>query len=538
MKKTYIFGHKKPDTDAVASAITLSYLKNKLGFNTEARVLGNINKESIYALKYFNVKEPRYLNDVKLQLRDINYHKGFYIYENESIYEGYQAMIREQLTGIPICEVDGTFSGFVSLNDLSHSIVNENVESLYTSFENILYVLKGESLVKCDDEITGRIIVASYRSTTFMNSIRLEKSDILIVGDRHSVIEYAIDSHVKCIILTNDSYIKEEHIEKAKLYGVNIIRTPYDAYRVSKLVALSNYIKTMLTNRTPTLFQENDYITDIVDINSKKKHTNYPVIDKKNRCIGMLKVTDLSEKKPKQVILVDHNEKLQSVDGIEEAEILEIIDHHAIGNITTANPINYRSMVIGSTSTIIYNMYKDSKVDIPKDMAGLMLSGILSDTLILKSPTTTEVDIEAVENLARIAEVDYQEYGLNLLKAGTSLDGMTPEDVLYNDYKIFSVNDKKFSIGQFFTMNFTEIRKDLATYIDILDKVAEGNNYSLVALYVTDIVRNGSYVIYNTKAQNIMDLAYSEDVEEAFFVPGCISRKKHVVPVIMDILEG
>lgn len=538
MKKTYIIGHKKPDTDSVVSAISLSYLKNKLGDNTEARVLGNINKESLFALKYFGVKEPRYLNDVKLQLKDINYHKGFYIYENESIYAGYQAMMKEQLTGIPISKMDGTFYGFVSLNDLSHSIINENIESLYTSYDNLMYVLKGEEISRCSNEIVGKLIVASYRSTTFLNSVTLDKDNILIVGDRHSVIEYAIDSHVKCIILTGDSYIKEEHITKAKINGVNIIRTSYDAYRVSRLATLSNYIKTMLTNRNPALFHDNDYITDIIDINNKKKHTNYPVVDKANRCVGMLKVTDLSEKSPKKVILVDHNEKLQSVDGLEEAEILEIIDHHAIGNITTNNPINYRSMVVGSTSTIIYYMYKDQKVDIPKDIAGLLLSGILSDTLILKSPTTTEIDIKAVMNLSRIAEVDYQDYGMRLLKSGTSLEGLTPEDVLYNDYKIFSVNDKKFAIGQFFTMNFNEIKQDINTYIDILDKVADGNNYSLVALYVTDIIKNGSYIIYNKKAENIINLAYPGEIEEGQFIAGCISRKKHVVPVIMDILEG
>ena len=538
MKKTYIFGHRKPDTDSVMSAIALSYLKNELGDTTEARVLGSVAKEAKYALDTFHVEEPKYLNDVKLQLKDIHYHKGFYIEDTKSIYDAYQAMLKEELTGIPVCKKNKEFTGLVTLKDLSHNIVNENVEDLYTSYENILNVLKGEEIVKCSHDIIGKLIVAAYRSTTFMSNVKLERNNILIVGDRHSVIEYAVNSKVKCIILSGDSYIKEEHVKIARENGVNIIRTPYDTYRVSKLIALSNYIKTMVKLNNPIKFQENDYVSDIIDINNKQKHTNYPVVDKNNKCLGLLKITDLSDKDPKNVILVDHNEKLQSVEGLEEAQILEIFDHHALGNITTNNPINYRNMVVGSTSTIIYRLYKETNTEIPKDMAGLMLSGILSDTLILKSPTATDKDREAIEELSRIAGVDYHDYGMELLKSGTSLEGLSKEDVLFNDYKLFKVNEKTFSIGQFFTMNFEEIEKELNDYISILDHVAESSHYELVALYVTDIIKNGSYVIYNRRAKNIMDLAYQDDIGEGHFIEGCISRKKHVVPIIMQILEN
>ena len=538
MKKTYIFGHKKPDTDSVTSAIALSYLKNQLGDNTEARVLGNLNKETTFALNYFNVKEPKYLNDVKLQLKDINYHKGFMIEDTKSIYDGYQEMLQAELTGIPVCKKNGDFSGLVTLKDLSYNLVNENVEDLYTSYDNILRVLKGEEIVRVSEDIIGKLVVAAYRSTTFISNVKLEKNNILIVGDRHSVIEYAVNAGVKLIILSGDSYIKDEHIEIAKKNGVNIIRTPYDTYRVSRLVALSNYIKTMIKLKEPITFNEKDYVQDIIDINNKQKHTNYPVVDKNNRCLGLLKITDLSEKNPKKVILVDHNEKLQSVDGLEEAEIQEIFDHHALGSITTNNPINYRNMVVGSTSTIVYTLYKETKTEIPKDIAGMMLSGILSDTLILKSPTATERDRKAIEELSSILGIDYMSYGMELLKSGTSLEGLSKEDVLYNDYKLFTVNDKTIGIGQFFTMNFEEIEKELDEYINILDNTAEGNNYTLVALYVTDIIKNGSYVIYNRKAQNIMDLAYNEEIHEGEFIEGCVSRKKHVVPIIMQIVEN
>lgn len=538
MKKTYIFGHKKPDTDTVMSAIALSYLKNKLGENTEPRVLGTINKESAYALKYFNIKQPKYLNDVKLQLKDIKYHKGFFIEDTKSVYDCYQAMLKAELTGIPVCKSDGQFVGLVTLKDLSHNFINENIEDLYTSYDNLMNVLKGEEINRCSEDIIGKLVVAAYRSTTFMTNVKLEKSNILIVGDRHSVIEYAVNSKVKLIILSGDSYIKQEHIDLAKKNNVNIIRTPYDSYRVARMVALANYVKTMVKLYKPSTFLETDFVSDITEINNKLKHTNYPVVDKKNKCLGLLKITDLSEKSPKQVILVDHNEKLQSVEGLEESRIMEIFDHHALGSITTNNPINYRNMVVGSTSTIIYTLYKETKTEIPRDMAGAMLSGILSDTLILKSPTATQIDKEAVEHLSKIAMVDYYEYGMELFKSGTSLEGMSKEDVLYNDYKLFTVGDKTFSIGQFFTMNFDSIEKELDQYIDVLDKVAEQNNYTFVALYVTDIIKNGSYIIYSRKAQNMMNIAYHEDIHEGEFINGCVSRKKHMVPILMEILEG
>ncbi len=538
MSKTYIFGHKKPDTDSVLSAISLSYLKNKLGEDTEARILGNVNKETTFALNYFKLDMPRYLNDVKLQLKDIGYHKGFFIKDTASIYEAYQLMLKDGLTGVPVVDSDNNFTGLITIKDLSHTIINENIEDLCTSYENLMLVLKGEGILKFDNNIIGKLIVAAYRSTTFIENIDLNKDMILIVGDRHSVIEYAVKKGVKLIILSGDSEIKSEHIELAKQNNVNIIRTPYDTYHVTRLVGLTNYIKTMIRCFNPIKFEELEFVDTVIDINNKLKHTNYPIVNKKNKCLGLLKITDLSEKSPKKVILVDHNEKAQSVEGIEEAEILEIIDHHNLGSITTNNPINFRNMAVGSTCTIVYTMFKERQITIPYEIAGALISGIISDTLILKSPTTTKKDIEAVTDLSNILNIDYKEYGLKLLKAGTSLEGMSKEDVLYNDYKLYTVNDKTFAIGQFFTMNFSDIEKELYLYVHVLDEVAEANNYVLVCLYVTDIIRNGSYILYNKKAKDYIDVIYQKDVEEGYFIEGCLSRKKHIVPEVMSVIEN
>ncbi len=539
MEKTYIFGHKKPDSDSVMSAIGLSYLKNQLGENTTPRVLGSINKETKYALDYFDIKEPLYLNDVKLQIKDVNYHKDFLIKENDSIYNGYQLMLKEGLTGLPIVKDENDFVGLITMKDLSRMVINEDIETVDTSYLNILNVIQGNEVLKFDEEIKGQLLVAAYRSTTFMDTVNLDKNTILIVGDRHSIIEYAVNSGVKLIIVVGNGEIKKEHLDIARENKVNIIKTTYDSYHVSRLITLSNYIKTMIRSYNPTKFEDTEYVDNVLDINNKLKHTNYPIVNKNNKCLGLLRITDLNEKNPKKVILVDHNEKLQTAEGIEEANILEIIDHHNLGSITTNQPINFRNMAVGSTCTIVYNLYKERNVTIPKNIAGVLLSGILSDTLILKSPTTTAKDKEAVENLAKLAELDYNEYGMNLLKAGTSLEGMTKEDVLYNDFKLYTVNEKIFAIAQFFTMNFEEIEKELDEYIHVLDETAEANSYSLVALYVTDIIKNGSYVIYNTKGKDIIDIAYqNDDIKEGHFIENCVSRKKNVVPLIMDIFEN
>ena len=285
-------------------------------------------------------------------------------------------------------------------------------------------------------------------------------------------------------------------------------------------------------------FDENDYVADILDVNKKLRHTNYPVVNTKTgKCLGLLRITDLDSKNPKQVILVDHNEQKQSAIGLEEAEILEIVDHHNLSSLTTVSPINFRNMAVGSSCTIIYTLYKEKNVAIPKEIAGMMLSGILSDTLILKSPTTTDLDKEAVHALAEIADVNYEEYGLNLIKAGTSLEGMSHEDVLYNDFKLYTVDDKTLGIGQFFTTNFEDIEKELDAYLDTLDREAEGNNYFLIALYITDIIKNGSYVLYNRKAKDFMELVYDKEIAEGEYIPDCVSRKKNVVPLIMSSFD-
>lgn len=538
MEKVYIFGHQKPDTDSITSAISLSYLKNKLGMHTVPARLGEINDETKYVLKYFNVSTPTLLDDVKLQLKDVNYHKDYFVNQHISIGEAYQYMLDRGITGIPVVDDSKKFVGLVTLKMIAKDLINGNFSSLYTSYDNILKTVEGEEILKFDNEITGDLLAASYRSSTFLNMIKLEKSHILIVGDRHSVIEYAVMAGVKLLIIVGNSEIKEEHLEIARRNHVNIIRTNYDTFHTIKVIGLANYLLTVVPKDRPYTFEESSYYDDFVVKTSKLKHNNYPIIGKSGNCKGLIRITEITDKRRKKVILVDHNELEQSAEGLDEAEIIEIVDHHKIGNISTKNPINFRNMSVGSTNTIVYQMYQENLVEIPKSIAGLMLSGILSDTLALTSPTTTEVDKKVVKELAEYLEIDYHKYALDMFKAGTSLQGKTVEDIVNTDIKAFANDDLTFAVSQVFTLDIDSIFERKQEYIDYINQLAKTKDYRLVLLVVTDIISNGSYLLYTNDAGEIISDSFSiSEIQQGHYIDGVVSRKKQIVPAVMECIR-
>ena len=538
MEKVYIFGHRNPDTDSVTSAIALSYLKNKLGMNTAPAVLSSINLESKYALQYFSTPEPIYLNDVTIKIKYLKYTKNYTVREKDSIYEAYYRMNRVGISKIPVVNKEKKLIGILSMKDIAKDQFSFNYSYVEATFNNVCEVIKGKELTRFDDEITGNLIVAGYRSTTFMEEINLTHDDILIVSNRHSIIEYAVNSGVKLIVLTGNSEIKEEHLETAKKNGVNVIVTPYSVLETAKIFSLCNNVTTILNTDKVLCVNENDDINDFIKIANKTRYSYYPVLNKKDRCMGIIRLSDVSFSHKKNVILVDHNSYEQSAIGLEDANILEIIDHHNIGTIGTNMPINFRNMPVGSTNTIIYNLYKENRVSIPKNIAGLMLSGILSDTLILRSPTTTEYDRVAVEVLSKIAKVDYKEYGHNMLKAGSSLAGMTKEQVLYKDYKSYNIGNQKMGLGQVITMDIKEVLNEKDEYIKLLNTVSESSNYLFVCLFVTDILENGTYVLYSDRAKEVLESAFGiKDIKQGHFLKGIVSRKKQILPVLMNDME-
>ena len=326
MEQTYIFGHRNPDTDSVMGAISLSYLKNRLGFNTVPAVLSSINLESRYALEYFGVKEPMFLNDVKIKVKDLNYTKNYSVTEKDSIRDAYYKMIEAKISKIPVVDNNRKLLGIITMNDIAKEQFSDNIDIIDSSYDNLLEAINGREVLRFDDEIKGTLIVAGYRSTTILNTVKLDSNSILIVGDRHSVIEYAINSGIKLLIIAGNHEIKEEHLEKARENGVNIIVSPYTTLIASRKINLGNNVSMLPYTRDVLCIREHENVSDFAKLANKTRYSYYPALNENDECVGILRASDVTYDKKKKVILVDHNSYEQSAIGIEETEILEIID--------------------------------------------------------------------------------------------------------------------------------------------------------------------------------------------------------------------
>ena len=538
MEKTYIFGHQKPDTDSVCASISLSYLKNAMGMNTVPKVLGHINNETKFALNYFGVKEPEYLNDVKVQVRNMKYNKSCIIEGTASIQDAFMLMQEEEESGVCIVDENKKLIGLITLKELAKQFISGSRDVLKTNINNILKVIDGEKILQFREEIDGRILAATYQSKTIVESVTLTSQDIMIVGDRYKVLEYAIASKVELIIITGGHEISADLLEKAKENKVSIIRTNFDTYHTSNNIILSNYISTILDDKNnPVSISYLDYRTDFLTLSEKLGHTNYPVVNKSGKCLGLLKISDVNQYEKLHVMLVDHNGFSQSVDGIEEAIVDEIVDHHNLLNVGTAAPINFRSMPVGCTCTILYYMYLENGIAIPRDMAGIMLSAILSDTLLLRSVTTTELDKKVVEELAKLAKADVHTYGHDMVKAGFSIKGKKAEELLEEDIKTFRVGNTVVGISQIFTMDYEDIASDMENFVTEIDNLASGK-FNIVITLITDIEKNGSYVFFDRKSETLVREVFDNKYFcQGYYVQDLLSRKKQLVPNVMEILE-
>ena len=534
---TYVFGHRNPDTDSVCASISLSYLKNALGNKTVPKVLGHINKETKFVLKYFNTKEPEYLNNVKIQLRNVFYNKGAMVLDTMSIKEVMDYLLEKKLTAVPVVDERKRLVSLITLKEIAMLFFHDSKNTLNTCYDKLLESLGGKEITRFQEEFDGQLLAGSYQSQTFIENVTLTNKDILIIGDRHKVIEYVLKEKIALLVLTNNFKLDDELLKLAKENHVSVISSPMDTYNTCNAIALSNYVKTILLNQNPTVAYETDYLTEFIEMAHKLGFSNYPVLNKKGECQGLIKVTETGKYEKVSVILVDHNELSQSVPGIEEANIVEIIDHHNLGAIGTSVPINFRSMPVGSTCTIIYYLFLENNIEIPSHIAGIMLSGILSDTLIFQSPTTTLKDQEAGYALAKIAGLDLNAYGYEMLKSGSSIKGMELEDVIYQDFKSYKIGSATLGISQIITMDFDSIKKQLNDYINKLDEIAKGE-FEVVTLFITNIVKNGSYILYNHRSEDIIKDSFDlEQIEEGIFIENLISRKKQMLPNIIEALE-
>jgi manganese-dependent inorganic pyrophosphatase len=537
MEKVYIFGHRNPDTDSVTAAITLAYLRKKQGMNAVPVILSSINRETKYALNYFDVKEPIFLNDIKLKIKDLDYAKDYMVFDDTSIYMANKIMSKNGISKIPIVNKQKKVTGILSAKDIAEYSLNGNYRILDSDYKNIIATLDGEKVLKYDNIIKGNIVYSENVLNAITNKIKLTNNDILITDGKATIIDYAIKSKVKLIIVTGNKEIKDTLINVARQNKINIIKTAYNYIETIKKINFSNNVITISHNENVYTVNENEDLSDFISYVERTKYTYYPVVSNKDKCLGIVKFSNVSKQNRKKVILVDHNSYEQSAVGLDEAEILEIVDHHNLANIGTNHPINFRNMIVGSTNTIIYLMYKESSVKIPKNIAGMMLSGILSDTLILHSPTTTDYDRDAVNNLARIAGVDYKKYGFDMIAYGTNLTGKTKEQILYNDFKKYPTSSGIIGLGQIYTTDISEIENEKEEYISMLNNVEVSNDYKFVALFVTDIIKNGTYIYYSNAGKTILEEALNISLYEGYYLPKVVSRKMQVLPSILEIMK-
>lgn len=537
-KPIYIFGHKTPDTDSVAASLSLSYLKNKLGYNTIPAILTPINDETKYVLNYFKVKEPTLLADVKIKVKDLDYSKNFTVKHTESIYNAYNYMAEVGISKVPVVDDNKKLLGIISMKDIAKSEFSNNYSEVDTTYDNILTSLNGTEILKYNDEIKGKVQVAAFNSDTIIKKFPL-KDSILLVGDRHDIIEYAINQRVKLLVITGGHKVKQELLSLAKENKINIISLKEGTLEVARRFNICNKVSTIMNNDKVLCINENEYLSEFVKVANKTRFSYYPVLDNYDKCLGIIRYSDIAYDNKKQVILVDHNGSDQSANGLDEAEILEIVDHHNIASsLQTGSAIDITTKPYGSSNTIIYFMFKDNNVKIPQDIAGLMLSGILSDTLILTSPTTTKKDKEAVTELTKLAKVDYEKYGMDMLKASTSIKGKTIDDILTTDFKIYPAGNTKYCLSQFFTVGVEEMMERKEELIDRLNNIAKESDYALNAFLATDILTNGSYVFYSDNSENTLKKVFNKDkIEQGIFIPNLVSRKKQLVPFVQAELS-
>ncbi len=533
-----VFGHRNPDTDSITSALALAHLKRKQGVNAIAYRLGELPKETQFVLDYFHVTPPQLIHNVKIQIKDILFDRIEPLKANDSILTAYNHMNKNKIRTLPIVNDANHLIGIVTMKDIAMNAINGDLHALCTTFENVKRDLNAVTLNYASQMVQGSIIITAFHDSTIIENDILNRHSVVITGDRYDIIEYAIRKKVQLIVVTGGQKIPDKLIERAAVSRVNMVVTPFDTYFTSKLINQTNFINTIMNTERIMRFRVNDYMEDCKDIIQTSKHSKFPIIDDQGFYLGIVGRAHFLTPTKKQVILVDHNEWAQSADGLNEAEILEIIDHHKIGDIATATPIAFRNVPVGSTNTIIYQMYQEAQVAIPTDIAGLMLSGIISDTLYLKSPTTTDYDIAAVKALSEIVTIQTDKFAMDMFKNGTSLEGRTPKDVFNNDFKSFVLDGYKIGISQVFTLNFEDILSDKDSYIHYMEDVHHLRDYDVTLMLVTDIINEGSYILYQTAHTRLLSLAFDKEVHQGVFIEECVSRKKQIVPKLIYAINA
>ena len=552
LKKTLVLGHRNPDTDSICSAICYAGFKHQLtGENYEPCRAGNVNPETQYVLDYFKLKAPRLVENVKTQVKDIEIRKTKGVSRGISLKNAWGLMQENNVVTLPCVTEEGLLEGVITIGDITKSYMNLYDSSIIskacTKYANILDTLEG-SMVVGDSEAyfdRGKVLIAAANPDLMENYI--EKHDLVILGNRYESQLCAIEMEAGCIIVCEGAGVSLTIRKLAQERGCAVITTPYDTYTTARLINQSMPISYFMTKENIIEFSEEDYLDDIREIMASKRHRDFPVLDSDGKYIGMISRRNLLGAKGKSIILVDHNEKSQAVEGMESADIREIIDHHRLGTVETMSPVFFRNQPLGCTATIIYQMYQENHMEIDKTTAGLLCSAIISDTLLFRSPTCTAVDKAAGLALAQIAGLDIEKYAIDMFSAGSNLKGKSDGDIFYQDFKRFTVGNSVFGIGQITSLNAVEL-KDLRSRMSIYtEKEREQHEIDMMFFMLTNILTESTDLICTGQgAEQLITTAFhvaDEDVENVSAqtgivkLPGVVSRKKQLAPQIMMALQ-
>jgi manganese-dependent inorganic pyrophosphatase len=538
----YITGHKNPDTDSVCAAIGYSELKKKLGYNTHASRLGDLNRETQFILNYFGLESPELLTTVKTQVSDLNIDKVIPVSPDVSIKTAWMLMKKNNVKTIPVVDDNERLIGIVTLSDITNkymdALENNILAASKTPIRNILETLNAKIIKgsQKDFNTSGKVVVAALAPDQLHAFV--DKGDIVITGNRTDSQLFSIEFGANCIVVTGGSEVEKDVLEAAEKANCIVMVTPNDTFTTARLINQSIPVQYVMTTENIVSFNLDDFVDEIKDKMLQTRYRSYCVVDENYRIKGLVSRYHLISQNRKKIILLDHNEKAQSVHGIDEAEILEIIDHHRVADIQTGSPIYFRNEPVGSTSTIVANIYFENGIRPAKNIAGILCAAILSDTLKFKSPTCTFIDKMTAERLAEISGIDIESFALEMFKAGSSLQGRTPEEIFHQDYKDFTLGKYRIGIGQVNTMDtesLGETKKDLLKY---MEKVYNSKNYNLVMLLLTDIIKEGSEVLFYGDDKELIAKAFGvEPGEHSVYLPGVVSRKKQVVPPLSSAVE-
>lgn len=540
----YVSGHRNPDTDSICSAIAYSYLLNATNkYNAVPVRLGEINRETEYVLKRFGVEHPVLLKTVKQKVEDLNYDKVTVFSKDLTLKTAWFLLKQQNLKSAPILDEHGQLLGLLSTSNIIEGYMDqwdsEVLKKAKTPVENVIDTLEANVIYLNESlkVVEGDIHIAAMSGSEAKK--RIHENDVVIVGgDRSDDLEELISVKPSLIVLTGSLTADENIVKKCEEQGISIISTPFNTYQTSQQIVQAIPVEYVMIKGDIKTFSTDDTLDYMKEVMSETRYRGYPVIDLNNRCVGSISRFALLKGLRKKVILVDHNERGQSIPGIEEADILEIVDHHRVADIQTVGPLLFRGEPLGSTATIVTKMFDELDVEMPSHIAGLLLGAVVSDTLLFKSPTCTPVDTKIAKKLAKIAGVDIQEFAMEMFKAGTSLVGKTVDEIFNQDFKKFSFDNLQVGVAQVNSMDiegFLPYKKDM---LDYMNKFAEDNNLEFTLLLLTDIINANSEIFVGGPRPELVEKAFNVQLTECQgTLVGVISRKKQVVPAITAVMS-